>query len=144
MLEYRCHPISLVLMGKRGEHAYAFRDMLDAGIQLMFSSDCPVADPSPLVGIHAAVTRQRADRTPEDGWYPHQIVAVDDAVRAYTCTPAVACGAGDELGSLAPGKKADIIVVDRDIYSIPPMEIIDANVDMTVFNGHVVYRSHSF
>jgi predicted amidohydrolase YtcJ len=131
-------------VGKQGKHAYAFRDMLDAGIQLMFSSDCPVADPSPLKGIHAAVMRQRADRTPKDGWYSDQTVAVDEAVRAYTCTPAIASGVGDTLGSLAPGKKADIIVLDRDIYSIPPMEIIEANVDMTIFDGRVVYRSHSF
>jgi hypothetical protein len=131
-------------VGKQGKHAYAFRNMLDAGIQLMFSSDCPVADPSPLAGIHAAVTRQRADRTPKDGWYSDQTVAVDEAVRAYTCTPAIASGVGDTLGSLAPGKKADIIVLDRDIYSIPPMEIIEANVDMTIFDGRVVYRSHSF
>jgi predicted amidohydrolase YtcJ len=131
-------------VGKRGAHAYAFRDMLDAGIQLMFSSDCPVADPSPLVGIHAAVTRQRADRTPKDGWYPDQAVAVDEAVRAYICTPAVAGGAGDTLGSLASGKQADIIVLDRDIYSIPPQEIIETAVDMTIFNGRVVYRSESF
>jgi predicted amidohydrolase YtcJ len=131
-------------VGKQGKHAYAFRNMFDAGIQLMFSSDCPVADPNPLVGIHAAVTRQRADQTPEGGWYPDQKVSVDEAVRAYTCTPAIASGVGDTLGSLEPGKQADIIVLDRDIYSISPMEIIEANVDMTIFDGCVVYRSLSF
>jgi predicted amidohydrolase YtcJ len=131
-------------VGKQGKHAYAFRDMLDAGIQLMFSSDCPVADPSPLTGIHAAVMRQRTDRTPKDGWYSDQTVAVDEAVRAYTCTPAIASGVGDTLGSLASGKQADIIVLDRDIYSIPPQEIIETAVDMTIFNGRVVYRSESF
>jgi predicted amidohydrolase YtcJ len=131
-------------VGKRGQHAYAFRSMIDAGIQLMFSSDCPVADPSPLVGIHAAVTRQRVDRTPEGGWYPAQTVTVDEAVRAYTATAAIAGGAGDGLGSLEPGKRADIIVLDSDIYSIPPIQIVEANVDMTIFDGLPVYRSHSF
>jgi predicted amidohydrolase YtcJ len=131
-------------VGKKGKHAYAFRNMFDAGIQLMFSSDCPVADPNPLVGIHAAVTRQRADRTPEGGWYPDQTVSVDQAVRAYTCTPAMASGVGDILGSLEPGKRADIIVLDRDIYSIPPMEILETHVDMTIFDGRVVYRASSF
>ena len=131
-------------VGKLGKHSYAFRDMLNAGIQLMFSSDCPVADPSPLVGIHAAVTRRRVDRTPRGGWYPDQTVSVDEAVRAYTLTAAIASGGVDTLGSLAPGKMADIVVLDRDIYSIPPMEIIETNVDMTIFDGRVVYRSHSF
>ncbi len=128
-------------VGKLGKHSYAFRDMLNAGIQLMFSSDCPVAEPSPLTGIHAAVTRQRADRTPKGGWYPDQTVSVDEAVRAYTLTPAIASGAGDTLGSLAPGKMADIVVLDRDIYSIPAMEIIEANIDMTILGGRVVYHS---
>ncbi len=131
-------------VGKKGKHAYAFRNMLDAGIQLMFSSDCPVADPNPLVGIHAAVTRQRADRTPQGGWYPDQKVAVDEAVRAYTCTAAIASGVGDTLGSITAGKKADIVVLDRDIYSIPPVEILETHVDMTIFDGRVVYRSPSY
>ena len=128
-------------VGKLGKHCYAFRNLLDAGILLMFSSDCPVADPAPLVGIHAAVTRQRADGTPKGGWYPDQAVSVDEAVRAYTLTPAIASGAGDSLGSLKPGKRADIIVLDRDIYSIPAMEIIEANVAMTILGGRVIYRS---
>ena len=128
-------------VGKLGKHSYAFRDMLNAGMQLMFSSDCPVAEPSPLAGIHAAVTRQRADRTPKGGWYPDQTVSVDEAVRAYTLTPAIASGAGDTLGSLVPGKMADIVVLDRDIYSIPAMEIIEANVAMTILDGRVVYHS---
>ena len=116
----------------------------NTGIQLMFSSDCPVADPKPLVGIHAAVTRQRPDRTPQGGWYPDQKVSVNEAVRAYTCTPALASGVGDTLGSITPGKKADIVVLDRDIYSIPPMEILETHVDMTLFDGRVVYRTPSF
>ena len=128
-------------VGKLGKHSYAFRNMLNAGMQLMFSSDCPVAQPSPLAGIHAAVTRQRADCTPSGGWYPNQRVSVDEAVRAYTLTPAIASGAGDTLGSLAPGKKADIVVLDRDIYSIPAAEIIEANIDLTVLGDRVVYHS---
>jgi len=71
-------------VGKKGKWAYAYRDMLDAGIPLLFSSDAPVCDASPLVGIHAAVTRQRRDGTPQGGWYPKQRISVDEAVRGYT------------------------------------------------------------
>ena len=75
-------------VGERGRWTYAYKEMLDAGIAVLFSSDAPVCDPSPLVGIHAAVTRQRRDGTPEGGWYPEQRIRVEDAVRGYTTVPA--------------------------------------------------------
>ena len=128
-------------VGKKGRHAYAFRNMLESGIKLMFSSDCPVADPNPLAGIHAAVTRQRSDGSPEGGWYPDQCVKVEEAVRAYTRTPAVASGAYHRLGSISPGKHADLVVLDKDIYLAEPEEILDTRVVLTVFAGKVVFSS---
>ncbi|MCP4687040.1 MAG: amidohydrolase [Desulfobacterales bacterium] len=127
-------------VGPKGANAYAFRALLDAGVPLMFSSDCPVGDPSPLVGVHAAVTRCRKDGSPHGGWHPHQKITVDEAVRGYTVTPARASGAGDRLGSITPGKRADIIALDRDIYTIDPMEIINARVVMTLFDGNIVHQ----
>ena len=62
----------------------------------------------------------------------------------YTLTPAIASGVGETLGSLVPCTRADIVVLDRNIYSIPPMEIIEANIALTILDGRVVYRSHSF
>ena len=66
-------------VGERGRWTYAYKEMLDAGIPVLFSSDAPVCDPSPLVGIHAAVTRQRLDGTPEGGWYPCLLYTSDAA-----------------------------------------------------------------
>ncbi len=126
-------------VGEKGRYAYAFRDILESGIQLMFSSDCPVADPNPLAGIHAAVIRQRRDGSPKNGWYPDQCVKVDEAVRAYTCTPAVASGAFDRLGSISPGKHADLIVLDKDIYLVEPDKILDTHVVLTMFDGKIVF-----
>lgn len=131
-------------VGPRGKFAYAFREMIDTGLAVCFSSDCPVCDPDPLVGIQAAVTRCREDGTPCGGWYPHQRVSVAEAVRAYTQTPAEISGAADELGSVRPGKRADLVVLDRDIYSADPMEISTTKVEMTIFDGRVVYRGRSF
>ncbi len=131
-------------VGPRGKFAYAYRDMLDAGVALSFSSDCPVCDPNPLVGIQAAVTRCRPDGTPVGGWYPRQKVGVAEAVRAYTLTPAEISGAGGELGSIRAGKRADLVVLDRDIHTLDPMEIGKARVEMTIFDGRVVYRGPSF
>ena len=131
-------------VGPRGRWTYAYRDMLDAGVPVLFSSDAPVCDPSPLVGIHALVTRQRGDGTPEGGWYPEQRITVEEAVRGYTLSPAMTFGRQNELGSITPGKRADLVILDRDIYSVDPMEILDTKVDLTVFDGRIVYRSDAF
>jgi hypothetical protein len=128
-------------VGERGRWTYAYKEMLDAGIPLLFSSDAPVCDPSPLVGIHAAVTRQRRDGTPQGGWYPEQRIRVEDAVRGYTTAPAAFYGQSHKMGTLTPGKKADMIVLDRDIFEVDPMEIADARVEMTIFDGRIVFRS---
>jgi hypothetical protein len=128
-------------VGPRGRFTYAYKEMLDAGIPVLFSSDAPVCDPSPLVGIHAAVTRQRRDGTPAGGWYPEQRIRVEDAVRGYTTAPAVFYGQTRKMGTLTFGKRADMIVLDRDIFKVDPMEIGDARVEMTIFDGRIVYRS---
>jgi predicted amidohydrolase YtcJ len=129
-------------VGERGRWTYAYKEMLDAGIPVLFSSDAPVCDPSPLVGIHAAVTRQRLDGTPEGGWYPEQRISVEDAVRGYTTVPAAFYGQSNKMGTLTSGKRADMIVLDRDIFEVDPMEIADARVEMTIFDGRIVYRSN--
>jgi predicted amidohydrolase YtcJ len=129
-------------VGPRGRFTYAYKEMLDAGIPVLFSSDAPVCDPSPLVGIHAAVTRQRRDGTPAGGWYPEQRIRVEDAVRGYTTVPAAFYGQSRALGTLTPKKRADMIVLDRDIFEVDPMEIADARVEMTIFDGRIVYRSN--
>jgi hypothetical protein len=127
-------------VGGLGRYAYTYRSMLDAGLPLVMSSDSPVCDPRPLVGIQAAVTRRRPDGTPEGGWYPEQALTVDEAVRAYTLSAAEANGADGSLGSITPGKHADLIVLDRDIYEIDPLEIAETPVVMTLFDGRVVHR----
>jgi predicted amidohydrolase YtcJ len=130
-------------VGSKAGYAYTFRDMLDAGITLCLSSDAPVCNPNPLVNIHAAVTRCRQDGTPTGGWYPRQKISVEEAVRAYTLTPALAGGVIDRLGSITAGKQADLIVIDRNIYDVDPTEIAGAKVDMTLFDGKIVYRRDS-
>jgi len=130
-------------VGPRGRWTYAYKEMIDAGIPVLFSSDAPVCDPSPLVGIHAAVTRQRRDGTPAGGWYPEQRISVEDAVQGYTTVPAAFYGQSRALGTLTPGKRADMAVLDRDIFQADPMEIADTRVAMTIFDGRIVYRSRS-
>jgi predicted amidohydrolase YtcJ len=127
--------------GRRGRWAYAFRDLLNAGTVLALGSDCPVASPNPFWGIHAAVTRQRRDGTPPGGWYPAQRLTVAEAVWGYTMGPAYASGQVARQGSLIPGKLADLIVLDRDIFNIPAQDIPEAQVLLTILGGETVYRS---
>ena len=125
--------------GGRGRFAYNFKNILNTGVPTMFSSDAPVADPDPFSGIYSAVTRKRMNHTPDTGWYPDQCLTVDQAVRGYTATPAEASGMGDITGSLAVGNRADLIVTDRNIFTVDPKEIPGTRVMLTLFNGKVMY-----
>jgi predicted amidohydrolase YtcJ len=128
--------------GRRCDLAYAWRGVLDSGARLAFGSDCPVEPLDPLAGIHAAVTRRRADGSPGPaGWIPAQRLTVAEAVHAYTLGAAYASGEAHLKGSLAPGKVADLVILSRDIFAIDPMEILDACVEMTVWDGRIVYRN---
>ncbi len=128
-------------LGARGALAFRFRDLLDNGIDLAFGSDCPVADPNPFLGIHAAVTRQRVDGRPPSGWFPEQRITVEEAVQAYTVGAARITGRSDLLGSISLGKLADFIVLDRDIFTIPPELIPQVRVTITCIGGKIVYES---
>jgi predicted amidohydrolase YtcJ len=134
-------PMMEPTIGARSRLAYQYKTMWEAGIPLTFNSDCPVSDPNPFWGIHAAVTRRRRDGTPQGGWYPEQCVTVDQAVWAYSMGSAVSCGCQADLGSISPGKLADLVVLDRDIFAIDPMDIFNTKPLMTVFDGQIVYEA---
>ncbi len=126
-------------LGEKGRWTYSFRRLMDSGAPVMFSSDCPVCSPAPLPAIHAAVTRERADGSPAGGWYPESRVSTAEALAAFTSTPAAVHRTGD-LGIIAAGKKADLAVLSKDILNLPPEEILQTSVDMTLFNGEIVHR----
>lgn len=126
-------------IGDRSARAFPFRDMMTAGTNVIFGSDCPVSSPDPWLGIQGAVTRQTPDGRPAGGWYPEQRIDVDEAVKAYTIGPARSCGLEKVSGSLTPGKQADLIVLNQDIYTVSPLAIAETKVDLTVFDGRVVY-----
>lgn len=126
---------------ERASGAYAFRRLLDSGAHLVFGSDGPIEPHAPLIGIHAAVTRRRADGTPgPDGWQPQERITVAEAVDAYTYWPAYAAGEESYRGSIAPGKVADLVVLGQDIFEIEPMAITKTQVALTVVNGKIVWR----
>lgn len=128
------------LWGARSSGAYAYRSLLDSGARLAFGSDTPVETMDVMAGIHAAVTRRRADGEPSGGWYPEQRVPLEEAVKAYTLGAAYATGQETLLGSLSPGKLGDVTVVSSDIFALAdPMDILGTRVDFTILGGRVVY-----
>ncbi len=128
--------------GERGRYAYAFKSLLSHGTRMAFGSDAPVETPNPWVGLHAAVTRQRADGTPgPDGWYPEQKVDRMSAVRAYTAEAAYLEGLEGEIGTLAPGMRADLTVPDRDVLACTPNDLLHTTALLTVAGGDIVHRA---
>jgi len=128
------------LWGDRCAGAYAWRSVLDSGAVLAFGSDAPVEDLSVIAGIHAAVTRRRADGSPgPEGWIPQERLSAEEALRAYTVGAAYAGGEEAIKGSLSPGKLADVAVLSRDILAIPPDEILETEVVATLLDGRFVY-----
>lgn len=124
---------------ERSETTYAFRSLLDSGSRIAFGSDWYVAPPTPMEGIYAAVTRRTLDDKHPDGWVPRQKITVEEALRAYTADAAYAAFSESSLGSLEPGKLADIVVLDRNAFEIPPEELNSIRIQTTIVGGKVVY-----
>ncbi len=121
--------------------AYAWRALLDAGSIVPNGSDFPVELVNPLISFHAAVSRQDARNWPTGGWFPEQRMTRDEALRSMTLWPAVAGFQEQELGSLAAGRRADFVVLDRDIMRVPAEQILGTRVLATWFGGRPVYEA---
>jgi len=105
----------------RTRFSYSWRSQLDSGATLIFGSDAPVESPNPFLGLHAAITRRRLDGSPgTDGWIPEERISLLEALLAYTKGPSFAAGLEMQLGSLQPGYFADLIVLNEDLFEIPP------------------------
>jgi predicted amidohydrolase YtcJ len=124
---------------KRAAHSYAWAEFLKKGVTLAFGTDYPVEPVTPFRGLYAAVTRKSEDGKKE--YYPEQKLSIEQAIAAYTTGSAFAEFAEKEKGTLAPGMLADLVVLDRDITSIPPEKILGTRVLRTVVGGNTVYEA---
>ncbi len=118
------------------KRTYLWRSFLDAGVLINNGTDVPVEDIDPLASFRASVTRRTADGSI---YYPEQNMTRIEALRSYTVNNAIAAFEEEYKGSLEVGKLGDVVVIDRDILTVPDGELADARVDMTIVGGVVRY-----
>ena len=126
---------------ERCRGTYAWRSLIDAGSTLAFGTDYQVEPLNPMEGLYAAVTRK--DRLGEEGegWFPEQKLTMEEAIKYYTLGSAYAQFMEDRKGMIKPGCLADIVIVDKDLLTIPESEIMKTKVDYTIVGGRVVFAS---
>jgi predicted amidohydrolase YtcJ len=154
------------VLGPRAAHVYNFQTLSQSGALLALGSDAPVADPSPFIGMHAAICRQRPAQMASGPWFGAEALTLEQTIYGYTLGAAQAAGWQETVGSIKPGKRADMVVLDRDLFAIVEAgvtdrrtgeadrqtgeadrqtgeagrEIADTQVVMTVFDGRIVYE----
>lgn len=126
---------------ERARGAYAFRSLLDTGAVLALGTDWTVAPLDPMLTIKAAVTRQTLDGKHPEGWNPREKITIAEAVRAYTVGSAYAEFTEHQKGTLTTGKLADLVMLDRDIFTISPVDIENTRIVLTLMDGRVVYEA---
>ena len=94
-----------------------------------------------MLGLYAAVTRQFPDGTPPGGWFPEERLTLEQAVEYYTLGSAYAEFAETRKGSIAPGKLADLVILSKDIFAVPPREILDTKPVLTMVGGRIVFEA---
>lgn len=127
-----------VLGKERSQNIYPFKSLRDEGARLAGGSDWPVSSLNPLEAIQVALTRKAID-SKADAWLPHQKLILKDCLEAYTINGAFINNRDSETGSLEVGKYADIIILDRDLYTVPAEEIARVKVLKTFFRGKEVF-----
>jgi predicted amidohydrolase YtcJ len=113
---------------------------MNAGAMIANGSDFPVEEPNPMLGLYAAITRQDRDGHPAGGWAPDQRMSREEALKSFTINAAYAAHAENDLGSLTPGKLADLIVLSTDVMQVSPRDILTAKVRTTIIGGRIVYE----
>ena len=117
--------------------------MVDLGVHTSFGTDSPVEDMAPLPNIYCAVTRQNLRGEPVGGFHPEECMDIYAAVDAYTVESAYASFEEKTKGRLLPGYVADLVVLDKDIFTINPNDILKTHVDMTMVNGQIVFERNA-
>ena len=129
------------ILGERGRYTHAYRDILETGTVVVFSSDAPFAPIDPWQGIMAAVMRQAPESPFNRAWYPEQRLTLAEALYCFTMAAAITSGQEQRQGSVSVGKLADLTIFDRDIFALSPDGYPEVGVAGTVVNGRFKYRA---
>jgi len=131
--EFSVYSATEHLGAERARWLFPLKTLLKEGIRVVGGSDCPMEPLSPLIGIQAAVTREV---------FPEERVTVDEALRMYTVDAAYSSSEENIKGSVETGKLADLTVLSHDPRKVPPSEIENIKVEMTIIGGRVAYSKH--
>ncbi|MBA3270366.1 MAG: amidohydrolase, partial [Acidobacteria bacterium] len=122
------------------EGAYLWQRLMKTGVVLANGSDFPVEEPNPMLGFYAAITRQDPSGNPPGGWMPNERMSRDEALKSFTWNAAYASHLENELGSLEVGKLADMVLLDKNVLTVEPREILSTRSLLTVIGGEVVFE----
>jgi predicted amidohydrolase YtcJ len=126
---------------KKASESYRWKTMIDKGLIISAGSDGPVESISPILGIHAAVTRQDENDRPYGGWVESERLSVAEAINMYTWASAWHANEENQRGEIVEGKLADLAILEDDIFTIAPERIKGINVSMTICGGEVTYKN---
>ncbi|MFV0516617.1 MAG: amidohydrolase [Aminipila sp.] len=125
----------------RMDKVYAWNSMINMGIPVAGGSDAPVESFDIMKNIYFAVTRKKINGFPESGWLSQEKLTVNEAIKLFTKYPAYASFTENTNGTIELSKRADLVVLDRNIYHIPCDEIKDVEISYTIIDGKIVYQA---
>jgi len=124
----------------RWSDGFRWRSIADAGATMIHGSDWPVVTIDPLIGIYSAIAREDPQGRPAGGWFPDQRLSLPAVLAGYTRSAAYSSFREHALGTLEPGKLADLVALDRDLRSIAPRDVLTTQIAATVLDGKVIYE----
>jgi predicted amidohydrolase YtcJ len=134
-------PVAERHWGNLSKNAYPIQPLIKKNIVVCFGSDSPVSEPNPFHGIYSAVERKYQLNPKNQGWHTEHCISVNNAVKAYTKNSAFASYNDHLNGTLSPGKRADMILIDTNIFKVPSHQILDTNVLITIMDGTIVHSA---
>jgi predicted amidohydrolase YtcJ len=128
---------------ERASRGWPWNSIRRAGGRLAFGSDWPIVSFDPFLGLNSAVHRTTRGGRPAGGWLPHERLPLAEALAGYTSGSAWAARENGIKGTLEPGMLADVVVLDRDLFTTAPSEIVSTSVQTTILGGQIVYDKNS-